>query len=464
MRNSKLLKVFLALLICTAYLTGFSYAGEAVWDYLSNGDRFKPNTQIASIDISGLPQREAAQKVEDSIKDWRSANPIKLTFLKREEILPEAAIQFKVDESVRNAADGQPSQLEVSLDSMLVDRILADLASNDAAQIDMDQIKKQLTDSVAKLEAGLHYNLEKYVAGEEQIIHEASLPVPVDDPEILKFVKSNPSIKVKALSQWSLVEQFPEATNQDSLGMIASAVFKTVLGTNFVVVERHTGVVAPPYTDPGFEAKIIPKEMDLKIFNPNQTDYTLVFEISGENLTVKISGKPLLYKYEPVIPEPEYFPFKQIIRYNTSLSVGEEKKIRDGADGILVKVTRRITDHQGYPQGIEEIAEDFYPPIHEILEKRYYQPIEVVDEVINNLLNPVTGLPEGVAVPAGPLNPDSLPATEEQQPPASASEQPADETNQSEEEKAVPAENTQPEKLPEALGENTASEKEPIEK
>ncbi|MBS2969892.1 VanW family protein [Metabacillus sp. KIGAM252] len=449
MRNSGL-KVFLALLICTAYLTGFSYTGEAVWDYLSNGDRFEPNTKIASIDISGLPQKKAAQKVEDSIKQWKNENPVKLTFLQQEQILPENAIQFNVDESIRSAVNGQTNPLEVSLDSMLVDRILADLASNDASQIDMDTVKKQIVESAVNLGQGENYNLEKYVAGEERVIHEASLSVPADDPEILKFVQSNPTVKIEAQSQWSLFKQFPEATDQSSLGMLASAVFQSVLGTNFIVVERHTGIAVPSYTSPGLEAKIIPNEMDLKVFNPNHTDYSLTFELNEGNLTVKVTGKPLLYAYEPVISEPEYFPFKQIIRYNPALSVGEEKKTRSGADGLLINVSRRVLDSQGFSMGIEKIAEDFYPPIHEILEKRYYVPIETVEPVINDLLNPETGLP------AAPADPEPAPAAEEepaseppvQEEPETKTQQPAEsesESGQSDpKEEPAAAENQEP--------------------
>nr|WP_249292497.1 VanW family protein [Metabacillus flavus] len=232
--------------------------------------------------------------------------------------------------------------------------------------------------------------------------------------------------------------------------MLASAVFQSVLGTNFIVVERHTGIAVPSYTSPGLEAKIIPNEMDLKVFNPNHTDYSLTFELNEGNLTVKVTGKPLLYAYEPVISEPEYFPFKQIIRYNPALSVGEEKKTRSGADGLLINVSRRVLDSQGFSMGIEKIAEDFYPPIHEILEKRYYVPIETVEPVINDLLNPETGLP------AAPADPEPAPAAEEepaseppvQEEPETKTQQPAEsesESGQSDpKEEPAAAENQEP--------------------
>nr|WP_241680144.1 VanW family protein [Metabacillus mangrovi] len=327
-------------------------------------------------------------------------------------------------------------------------------------------LKKQLADSAAVLSTESSYSLEKFTAGEEGVIYESSLNVPADDPEILQFVQSNPTVKIAGQAQWSLLKQFPQATDQNSLGFIASAVYQTVLGTNFVIVERHTGIMMPDYASPGLEAKAVPGEMDFKIFNPNETDYTLAFELADGKLNVSISGKPLLYTYEPVISEPDYYPFKQIIRYNPLLSVGEEKEVRSGAEGILVQTSRRVLDSQGFSLGIEEIAEDFYPPVHEILEKRYYVPIEAADPVINDLLNPETGLPENT-VPVlpdetDPDNPDPVPP-EAAEPPADSEQPAADSEQPAEEEPAAEAGNEQEQEAPEAEPAGEMDE-EPVEK
>ncbi|MGD6816730.1 VanW family protein [Metabacillus sp. 113a] len=434
MRNSGL-KVFLALLVCTAYLTGFSYTGQAVWDYFSNGDRFEPNTKIASIDISGLPAREAEQKVEDSIKEWQASSPVEFMFRDQEAVLPAEAIRFKVTESIREAEDGQSSPLLVSIDSMLADRVMLDLALDESERIDMDHVKKQISESAAVLAAGQEYDLESYVAGEDQLISEQSLVIPAGDPEISKFVELHPSIKMEPLSQWSLLEQFPEATSQDSLSMIASAIYKAVLSTNLSIVERHTGMTVPEYTEPGFEAKAVPQEMDLKIFNPNHTAYTLSFELSGESLIVRVTGKPLLNMYKAVIDQPEYFSFKQIIRYNAALSVGEERRIREGTDGLFVKVTRSVTDLQGNEKESEEISEDFYPPIHEIIEKRYEEPVEPQDEVLTDLPEEEQELP---SIPEDP----AVPSEGEEELPAESGETAEGEEKPLEETETVPAEDS----------------------
>lgn len=94
-------------------------------------------------------------------------------------------------------------------------------------------------------------------------------------------------------------------------------------------------------------------------------------------LFVRINGAPFLYSYKINLEEKTSYKPKSIIRYTSLLEEGQEKVIQEGKDGLSVKITREVFDLEGALVDSEEIAEDFYPPTHKIIETG----------LINRLLN-----------------------------------------------------------------------------
>lgn len=186
-------------------------------------------------------------------------------------------------------------------------------------------------------------------------------------PEGLKTVLlSNKNIEIPAQSTFSLMEllkkQKLEKVSSETLSILATAIYQSILPTNFTIAERNISRKLPVYADLGLEAKLNPSEnMDLAFVNPNKTKYQLKLQLKNNHLKVSLLGGKLTYQYKITTADAQQFLPKTVVQYSPLLSSGQIKLASAGISGQDIKVYRTsYRDHLLVTR--ELISDDYYAP------------------------------------------------------------------------------------------------------
>nr|WP_239094150.1 VanW family protein [Bacillus sp. B15-48] len=149
--------------------------------------------------------------------------------------------------------------------------------------------------------------------------------------------------------------------------MIATAVYETVLVTNFSIVERHIGQKLPDYAELGFEAKVNrDQRLDFVFANLNNLEYTIELSWERPNLIVQVKGSPYLYKYKVEKRNHEEFKPRTIIQYSPQLRPGATTVKERGSNGVVTTIVRKVYDENGQFSREEFLSEDYYAPAERI--------------------------------------------------------------------------------------------------
>jgi hypothetical protein len=202
----------------------------------------------------------------------------------------------------------------------------------------------------------------------ESVLNETT--VTLDEvPEELQFF-SHSKIEIPAQSSFSLLgfvkTKKLENISSESLSLLATAIYQTVLSTNFTIVERNIGTKLPQNMSLGFEAKVNSKEnQDFEFSNPNKSKYVLELQINNHQLIVTLKGEKLPYDYKIRTKNKQYFSPKTIVQYSPMLTPGQTKVVTGGTDGQEVEVYRDTYQADQYIKS-ERISDDYYPPEYRV--------------------------------------------------------------------------------------------------
>jgi hypothetical protein len=394
-RQAAAVKLFFVIVICTFYLISFSQIGTfAYQSFFKEPSRFAEGTVIGSVSVSKLSKEEATRIVQEKVNEWKTSTVLQLTYQEKTEALPTQLFTFQVEQSVEQAAAGQPSQLVVQFDeqsfSKLIEEVMAPLS---LSSINLKKLKRDIMSIAANLQMGkqsidlTNYFIEKQGVQKQPISEVMMGNLGESEAEVIAWVSNHPTIEIKGKSLFSLsayLNKKSEPLSSEGMSIIASAIYQAILPTNFMIVERHTSRDLPNEIPLGYEAKVDKVSRDFRFYNPNTSTYTLQFKAMNNGFRVTLTGLPLVYQYVVKVGEIEYFTPKTIIQYSSLLSPGERRMKQKGKHGILAKVKKEIYDENNHLLKTEIVAEDFYPPSHNI----EVRGLELGVDLSNNETNP----------------------------------------------------------------------------
>ncbi|PGT88161.1 MULTISPECIES: G5 domain-containing protein [Bacillaceae] len=375
------LKIYLVLLISTVYLVSFSQMGVKAYDAFLTKGTFEPGTLIGSVNIENMTKEQAINELEQQVTAWFQGEYLQLSINEEITVIGQDFFNFDFPATVDSITSETSNELIVSVNQTVYEEQLKTFLNKRYETIDHEQLQAVMVDAVKKMATeNQFFSIGAYVKSDlNTVAAENFVSSSFDQAMVQKVVDSIGTIIIPAQSQVSFLEVIKDSENlpQDGLNVVASALYKTFLSTNFVIVERHTGIQLPETIELGYEANIIKDKSDLKWYNPNSTEYTISLELTNAGLFARVNGAPFLNSYKVNLVEKTSYPPKSIIRYTSFLEEGQEKVVQKGKDGLSVKITREVFDLEGVFIKSEEIAEDFYPPTHKIIETG----------LINRLLN-----------------------------------------------------------------------------
>lgn len=380
MRNPQIIKLFLITALCTLFIFSFSYFGTAAYGKIfSDQGEFASGTFIGNEDVTGMDKSQVLTYITEKQAQWVKETVLSLQFQEVTKDVKDipAFYQFDVEQSVSLAVSGKKNQLFAKIDEEKLNAILEEILPEHYAEgIDQQTLIADLLMYATLLESGNHtIKLQNYLSGdliEDEVIAESSTKISGKENVINMWEGNEASIEVAPHSKISFLDLAEERGGlqfeADEMSIISSALYKALLNTNFMITERHIGRLLPGYIEPGFEARVdSEKQMDFIFTNPNDHKYVINFQQLDKLLYVSVKGPKTIYTYQPSLKDKQTFKPKTIIQIDAKLPFGQKRIGAEGKEGILIHVFRDQLDEAGKMISTEKIAEDFYPPVHEVL-------------------------------------------------------------------------------------------------
>lgn len=385
MRKNETVQVFLILFVGVIFILGFSRIGAITFDNYT-GDVFEEGTIIGNVDVSGVTQEEASELLAKEFNRWKKESTISILIMEEEKSFSNNTFIPNFTESVSQAGNGETSPLIIEVSDGLYEKVLHSITEEiQLSDKEREKLKQDLLEIPSTLQYGqFSFDIYDYVSdvGVVSIIAEETLKIHSDQASKLTGeIGENFTLRINGTSQISLLDEFSSVT-EESLNKIGTVLYKAILSTNFQVLERHIGKQAPEQTIVGYETKIKRDEMDFIFYNPNKTEYVAQFTITDSELTVQLKGASLLNQYSVELTKKSFDP-KSIVQMDPKLSLGTVRLLEIGEKGYLVKVTRSKKSKNGEVLDKELMAEDFYPPVHQVIISSVIPkdvPVEEVDE------------------------------------------------------------------------------------
>lgn len=399
MDNKRDLKLILLMILCTGYFFSFSIFGEKAYDRVSaSKEGFQENTAIGPVDVSLLSSEEALKKLQQEQNNWLEQATINLQYKEKKVEFDNSSFVFSSKKSIDEAISGVKNQLVVDVAGEMISAALIDFAI-DEQSFNREAFTQELLSYPSTLQKGVHsIKLEDFLQEQQgkKVISEAAVTVRDNSEQMDLWLSQFPTVTIKPHSQFSIMDAVAKkgikTFTSEGLSIVATAIYKTVLPTNFSITERSISRELPYYAEAGYEAKVdSTKNMDLIIANPNDDEYVLEFKQADNQLHVSLSGAEFIYQYKIVLSEKEIFNPKNIIQYDAKLAYGQEKVKTQGKKGFLQKVYRETVDSTGVTTESELLSEDFYPPM----------PTVVLHSIQPEPVIPETTMPSGAGDAAG---------------------------------------------------------------
>lgn len=394
MKNVQGVKLFVAIVVTTAFIFSFSHFGANAYERIfSNKEGYAEGTTVAGVDISGMNLEEALQVLKASQNEWLQSTSIHLKYKEKTVEFDPNLFTFQFQESLEKLHPGTDNVLVVSLNQ---DDLLGVLYSISSFLIEEDVFyTNKWNDSLlaiaSQLDKGNHeLALQEYLVSqkeEEVILADTTLDVQQNKENVAKWVKQFPSIEVgqeDTISLLDLIGNQAEGYSDTTLSMVATALHQVILATNFTIAERFTSSQLPNYAQLGYETKINQsKKMDYRFYNPNASVYQLQFKMADNKLYASLVGIPFLFQYDVVLSDQETFKPKTVIQFDSLLGFNEYKPISEGTDGLLIKVYRVAKNSDGVEVKKDLMSEDFYAPINKIVASGLIEDRETVIDTDN---------------------------------------------------------------------------------
>ncbi|MED4203175.1 G5 domain-containing protein [Neobacillus mesonae] len=375
-KNQQLIKLFVVLLFCTAFIFSSSHFGAKAFESLTNADRnFFDGTSIGLLNISGKTTDEARGLLEEKFPEWIKEAKIELQF--GEKIAPFDLNDFHLDaqQTVASIKNGQKNTAFITIDKSQVSAQLEILFPNlKTSDIDMDKLTTSLNATASLFEIKAQtFNLYSDYLAFDKIKKDADLnKVTVQLKEIPdnleSIIQENPKIDIPEESTFSLLEYAKnhKITQADALNVMATGIYEAIMPTNFSIIERNIENELPDYAHLGFEAKINQsKNTDLIIANPNKAKYSLHLTLDNNQLNVILKGGKFFYNYEISLQNNQTLAPKKIIQYSPQLLPGKINIQTKGKDGQIVQVYRDVYQDNEIIKS-ELISEDYYPAVYQV--------------------------------------------------------------------------------------------------
>ncbi|TAA69171.1 VanW family protein [Planococcus salinarum] len=418
MDNQVFGKTLLTITSSALLVFGVANAGSFAADkWLFPAQEFGSNTYIGTTDVSNLELADARMLFAGKVESWRSTAELMVTYQDVTASYPLENAEILLDETVANAQTGTQNdfvfQLSEDTTRTFLNRqfTVAAFSATDVAAIN-EKLELALQSGQALTRVTIS---DDTLGVSYETVSESGWKHSFSSSGAQEVVNALSNYKIEAGTQFSFLdfinEMQPANVTDEDLTEIASAVYATVLKTNFLVDERSIGTAVPTSIPLGLEAAINRSlGVDFVFTNVNASSLTLQVSADASRIESELSGMPFVHTYDIITgSEQELEPrlIRQFSAFVTSGKVVDE----EGSDGVIVEVTRTVNS-DGKEIEVESVSTDFYPPVHRIevyplTKPEAPAPVTNPDGTVTNPDGTVTNPDGTVTSPDGTVkNPD----------------------------------------------------------
>lgn len=355
------------------YFTVFSFYGGRLFDQVFLADTvFDEDTFIGSEKVDALTDAETVRMLNEKVEAWQQEADITFKYVEKEAEMSVGLVSFQVEESVSQAADSQKNPLIASINAAdLSEELKRKMPSLRVAdQLDTNMLASDLADIADYLKTGESViDLSLYLPEETRNSKVAEVVAEGMDDAAADFIKANPAISIKnnsSVSFNSWVEPAGDKISEKSLNILSSSLYRLVLKTNFDIMEKNQSTELPEYIELGYEASIDKaKNQDFVFFNRNDHSYTINWTVTNGKLYGALTGLPFYYTYAPELKNKETLKAKTVLHFSPLLDYGTMRVEQYGESGMMIDLYRNRLEGSEKRES-EQVAADFYPPVHQI--------------------------------------------------------------------------------------------------
>nr|WP_272495707.1 VanW family protein [Bacillus pinisoli] len=357
--------------ISTLFLFSISQVGHAVYTTVSTQGKFyEENTYVGPVNISGLTDVEALQTLTEKTNVWKEQEELILSYNGKSYTVQPDFFTFLIDQSLVTIEQGKQNKLIVAVSRQELEFEIVDLLNPlSIEEINIEGLLQDLEDAASNLEDVKTLKIEDFFHSDTlatTTVSEASVKNIPSEIDTNTFLSSFSKISIPANSELSIQTLLNDQNiSNDTASVIATLIYKAILPTNFTIVERHLSPELPTYAELGFDA-MVTDTYDFVIYNPNTTEYVIEIQTVSDGLKAAVIGLPLLYQYKIEVINVETHEQKVIIQYDQDLPSGQKKIVNKGKQGLSATIMRHKLDQKGQLLEKQEVAMDYYSPIHTV--------------------------------------------------------------------------------------------------
>lgn len=364
-------------------------ASVFVFWYMFNGFKagtYTENTLLGSVYLGGLEESEVSGKMTKRIDDWLldDKNVFEITYQGYSYEFDRELLDFNIDQSINNINNGVTNELIVNYSedneafvlNEISEEIFLDGIYDD---FDFDSIIEKILIDASYMKSFSSSELEDYLIDAESsfdLIHEnvVETPLLLDVNNFVRKIETNftdGKVVVNSQTLFSVLDTFGEEFSNDEMTVIASGILENIKYSNFVIHENHYlseinyniyDVSTYPYF--GKQASVSASlDDDFRFYNPNDGYYEFTFSIVSAN-EIKVTFTGLEFIDQIIVTES---PAIAVAFVSTPTEV--DTAVRDGIDGRIIEVRRRIINAYGDELIEGVIVYEFYKAVTEI----YYE-------------------------------------------------------------------------------------------
>lgn len=365
------MKFAMILVSCVIFMFTISQIGTKSYSAFIANDKFAQGTTIGSIDVGGLLKSDAEAKISAEVETWTNTGQISLTFGNENEMVPKnELLHFSIHDTVEAAISGQSTPLIIQVNQERLNHTIESLSNRRITSFHENELNQAIIESAAYLVTDqVKIDLLSYlVVGDQKVISESEVQLESISTELSNWVGDVKEISLaphKTFSLLSLVSELGLDPSNESLSIIGTSIYQTILPSNIEIIERHISDQLPTYATLGFEARVEKESKDLMLYNANPFEYKLIFTRTSNGMKTELVGPDLPTSYRIKLGDIEEVKPRVIQRYDSKLSFGTSTEIESGQSGLMVKVIR--VNEQGTRAEETVISEDYYKPIHKVV-------------------------------------------------------------------------------------------------
>lgn len=345
---------------------------------------------IGSVSVEDLSNQEIQKQITAAVADWKS-NEIYITIGDRKVLLNGEDFHFDIKASIKKYENDttipwykfwkeNPTvhvPLIVEINPSIKEKV------EQRTGLEWSEIQSQLLEAASNLnESPIKIHTADFSLKSAERISFQTIQIP--DSRVLDvkaIAKKLDGVMIEPETPFSFNDLATKvSSSDDTMSLVASALYSTILQSSFEITERHQAEHIPTYVKPGYEALVSPfLEKDFQFISHQSVPAKIAASVKSNVLKIELyslPGNPKVSVFEKnrIIVEP-----RTIYRYSDDVVKGDSKIIQQSQSGLQLSIYRTITDENGDTK-TQMISQNYYAPRNKIIEKASSEPLSIKEK------------------------------------------------------------------------------------